>query len=338
MPSDHRSPVHHPRTRLSAPRAILVRLAAAVACLALACFLVIIDRGGYRDSADGSVSVLDAIYYATVTLSTTGYGDVVPIDDRSRFFNIVVITPLRVIFLVVLVGTTVEVLTRRTRDVWREKRWSRALRDHTVVIGYGTKGRSAVATLRASDIPAEQIVIVDRSHEHVEEATSDGYVAVQGDATRSSVLARAEVGEARRIIVAADRDDTSVLVTLTARKANPRATIVAAVRESENAPLLSQSGADSVITSSDASGRLLGLSTVTPDVCEVIEDLLTQGRGLDLAERVVAPTEVGKGPRELADLVVVVVRDGQRLHCDVSGPLRRGDRLVTISAPATVST
>lgn len=337
MSTDHRSPVHMPSARPSPARAILVRVGAAAACLGLACFLVIVDRQGYRDSADGVVSVLDAVYYATVTLSTTGYGDVVPVDDTARLINIIVITPLRVIFLVVLVGTTVEVLTRRTREAWREKSWSRTLRDHTVVIGYGTKGRSAIATLRASGIAADRIVVVDRRHEHIEEASGDGFVAVQGDATRSSVLARAHITGARRVIVAADRDDTSVLVTLTARQANPGATIVAAVREAENAPLLRQSGADAVITSSDASGRLLGMSTVTPAVSEVIEDLLTQGHGLDLAERPVARAEVGKGPRELSDLVVVVVRDGQRLHCDAARTLRADDRLVTITAPATVS-
>ncbi|GIG71422.1 potassium channel family protein [Phytomonospora endophytica] len=337
MSTDHRTPVHMPSARLSPARAILIRVGAAGACLVLACFLVIIDREGYRDSADGAVSVLDAVYYATVTLSTTGYGDIVPIDDTSRLINIVVITPLRVIFLVVLVGTTVEVLTRRTRAAWREKSWSRTLRDHTVVIGYGTKGRSAIATLRASGIPADRIVVVDRRHEHIEEASADGYVAVQGDATRSSILTRAHITGACRVIVAADRDDTSVLVTLTARQSNPDATIVAAVREAENAPLLRQSGADAVITSSDASGRLLGMSTVTPAISEVIEDLLTQGRGLDLAERPVAAGEIGKGPRELADVVVAVCRNGRRLHCDLTGPLREGDRLVTITAPATVS-
>ncbi|GLZ80166.1 NAD-binding protein of Kef-type K+ transporter [Actinorhabdospora filicis] len=330
--SDFQSPVHIPRARRSAPRAILVRLAAAGACLVLACLLVIVDRGGYRDTADGSVSVLDAVYYATVTLSTTGYGDVVPVDTVSRLVNIVLITPLRVIFLVVLVGTTVEVLTRRTREVWRETRWSNALREHTIVVGYGTKGRSAIATLRANGVPAERIVVVDRRHELVQEANSDGYVTVQGDATRSAILTRAVAGHASRVIVAADRDDTAVLITLTARQCAPDAVIVAAAREAENAPLLRQSGASVVITSSDASGRLLGLSTVAPAVGDVIEDLLTQGTGLDLIERGVDPGEVGARPREVRDLVVAVVRDGRRLRFDEVAALAAGDTLVTVPA------
>ena len=66
------------------------------------------------------------------------------------------------------------------------------------------------------------------------------------------------------------RDDTSTLVTLTARELSATATIVASVREAENAHLLHQSGADSVIVSSEAAGRLLGLATDQPNAVGVI--------------------------------------------------------------------
>ena len=92
------------------------------------------------------VDLLDCVYYATVTLSTTGYGDIVPYSDSARLINVLLITPLRVLFLIILVGTTLEVLTERTREEWRLNRWRTTLRDHTVVVGFGTKGRSAVQT------------------------------------------------------------------------------------------------------------------------------------------------------------------------------------------------
>ncbi len=62
----------------------------------------------------------------------------------------VLVTPLRVLFLIILVGTTLEVLTERTREDFRLKRWRTNLRDHTVVVGFGTKGRSAIQTLCAT--------------------------------------------------------------------------------------------------------------------------------------------------------------------------------------------
>ncbi|MFK4146982.1 potassium channel family protein [Streptomyces sp. NPDC004065] len=308
------------------------RLAMALLVLLVTIFVVYADRGGYHDNADGSVDLLDAAYYATVTLSTTGYGDITPVSESARLTNILVITPLRVLFLIILVGTTLEVLTERTREEWRLNRWRSTLRDHTVVVGFGTKGRSAIQTVCATGLKKEQVVVVDPSAKVVEAATADGYAGVIGDATRSEVLKRAEVHRARQIIVATQRDDTAVLVTLTARQLNRAAKIVAAVREEENAPLLRQSGADAVITSASAAGRLLGLSVLSPAAGMVMEDLIQQGSGLDLVERPVIKAEVGKGPREVDDLVVSVVRGHRVLGFDdpAVGTLQLTDRVITI--------
>ena len=99
------------------------------------------------------------------------------------------------------------------------------------------------------------------------------------------------------MIVATDRDDAAVLVTLTARELDPDATIVAAAREAENVHLLKQSGADSVILSSAAAGRLLGQAVHSPQTVEVLEDLLSVGSGIDLVEREVGEAEAGHGAR-----------------------------------------
>ena len=322
-----------PRKVVERPiRQVAKRLLMALAVLVATALIVYADHEGYHDDADGSVDLLDAFYYATVTLSTTGYGDITPVSDGARLTNIFVITPLRVLFLIILVGTTLEVLTERTREEWRLNRWRSTLRDHTVVIGFGTKGRSAIQTVCATGLKKEQVVVVDPSSKAIDAATAEGYAGVMGDATRSEVLKRAEVHKARQIIVAPQRDDTAVLVTLTARQLNRSAKIVAAVREEENAPLLKQSGADAVITSSGAAGRLLGLSVLSPAAGMVMEDLIQQGSGLDLIERPVVRAEAGKSPRETDDLVVSVVRGHRVLGYDDPsiGTLQLTDRLITI--------
>lgn len=308
------------------------RLLLALFVLVLTVFIVWLDRAGYYDNADEKVDFLDAVYYSTVTLSTTGYGDIVPHSDSARLVNVLLVTPLRVLFLIILVGTTLEVLTERTRDEWRLKRWRSTLRDHTVVIGFGTKGRSALLTLCATGLQKAQVVIVDPSSKVIEAANADGFTGVLGDATRSDVLLRAEVQRARQIIIATQRDDTAVLVALTARQLNRGAKIVAAVREEENAPLLRQSGADAVITSASAAGRLLGLSVLSPYAGTVMEDLIQQGSGLDILERPVIKSEVGKNVRETEDLVVSVLRGHRLLGYDdpEASPLQLTDRVITI--------
>ncbi|GGS37195.1 potassium channel family protein [Streptomyces griseoviridis] len=329
-----------PRKLVEHPiRQVGKRLSWALVVLVATALIVWADSDGYTDNSDQSVDLLDAFYYATVTLSTTGYGDITPVSDAARLTNIFVITPLRVLFLIILVGTTLEALTERTREEWRLNRWRSTLRDHTVVVGFGTKGRSAVRTVCATGLRKEQVVVVDPSGKAIEAATADGFAGVIGDATRSEVLKRAEVHRARQIIIATQRDDTAVLVALTARQLNKGAKIVAAVREEENAPLLKQSGADAVITSASAAGRLLGLSVLSPAAGMVMEDLISQGSGLDLVERPVIKSEVGKGPREVDDLVVSVLRGHRVLGYDdpAVGGLELTDRLITIirASPGT---
>ena len=126
------------------------------------------------------------------------------------------------------------------------------------------------------------------------------------------MLRRAGVAQAKQVIITTDRDDSTVLATLNVRQLNPDTYVVAAVRESDNVQLVRQSGADSVVTSSDAVGRLLGLSSLSPTLGSVMEDLLTYGEGLEVAERDLLVPEVGKQPQSLPDQVIAVVRDGGR--------------------------
>lgn len=329
--------VRLPASEISPWWALGRRVLIALGLLAAMVLLVYLDNDGYRDTANNDgVGFIDSLYYATVTLTTTGYGDITPVTPTARLINAFVVTPLRIGFLVVLVGTTLEVLASQGRDIIRVARWRRHMKDHTVVVGYGTKGRAAVATLLGNGVPKERIVVVDPSPHAIEDAHEDGLTAIAGDGTRRDVLRRAEVATARQAIITIDRDDAAVLTTLTVRQRNSDAYVVVAVREQQNVPLLRQSGADSVITSSEAVGRLLGLSAVSPSLGEVMEDLLAYGHGLEVAERPLLPREAGKQPQRLLDQVVAVVRDKvvYRYYDPTVTQLEPGDRLVVIRPAA----
>jgi voltage-gated potassium channel len=315
-------------------RALGYRLLLGIAIVGVTVLIVYVDRGGYTDSNDptGRINLVDSIYYTTVTLSTTGYGDIAPVASHARLINAFVVTPLRIAFLVLLIGTTLEVAATQGRRLLRIARWRRHMSDHVVIVGYGTKGRSAAETLVNNGVSREQIVVVDKGGAAVSDAHADGLAVVTGDATRSGVLQRAGVEQATQVIITTDRDDSNVLSTLTVRQLNADAYIVASVREHENAPLMKQSGADSVITSSDAVGRLLGLSSLSPTLGTVMEDLLSYGEGLEVAERDLLVSEVGLQPQSLPDQVIAVVRDETvyRYFDPTVTQLNRGDRLIVV--------
>ncbi|HEU5141980.1 MAG TPA: potassium channel family protein, partial [Solirubrobacterales bacterium] len=134
-------PIELPGGDASPLRKILSRLAVALALIALVAGVSYAGRDGYVDPDDEVMSVLDAFYYSTVSITTTGYGDIRPVTDEARLVTTVVVTPARVLFLILLVGTTLEILAERSREAFRLARWRRRLKDHTIVCGYGVKGR-----------------------------------------------------------------------------------------------------------------------------------------------------------------------------------------------------
>src|SRR4051794_17151243 len=318
----------------SSPAMELLRRGLLAVLLLLAVVLIVwIDRESYTDSYDGQVGLIDAIYYATVTITTTGYGDITPVAPHARLISAVIITPLRIAFLVLLVGTTLEVLAHHGRRIFKDARWRKRMRNHIVVVGFGTKGRSAVETLQNNGTNPNQVVIIDSRPSAITDANLRGYAAIAGDAPRREILRRADIMKAREVLITVDRDVSAILVMLTVRQMNPSANVVVAVREDDNASLLRQSVANAVVTASEAVGRLLGLSAVSPNLGAIIDDLLSSNEGLEVGERQVTKDEIGRSPSEVnGERVIAVVRNKtlRRFYDPTVARLEAGDQVVVV--------
>lgn len=327
--------IQFPHHAPDAWRSLLKRVGAAIGIVAVIAVLTWLGRDGYRDADGTAVSLLDAVYYATVTATTTGYGDIAPVGQTERAITAFVVTPLRILFLIVLVGTTLELLTERFRQARAEARWRTRMSQHTIVVGYGTMGRGAVATLLANGATPADIVVIDKLPSAVEAAARAGLTGIVADATRTATWRQARLERARAVVVTCNRDDTATLVTLTARELNERVLISVAVREAENAHLLSQSGATTVVLSSEAAGRLVGMATQAPAAIGVLEDLLVAGAGLELTERAADADEVGGPPKpeRAVGIPIAVLRAGQRICFDEPAfqRLEPGDVVVSLT-------
>ncbi len=323
--------VQVPRRRRAPFTAIVRRVAFAIGLVVFVALVVRLGRDGYIDITDNDIGFLDALYYASVTVTTTGYGDITAISDGARLATILLITPARILFLILVVSTTVEVLTDQTREHIQKRRWRQQVNDHTVICGYGATGASAAADLLSRGMDPADIIVVDHNPNVIEEAVAAGFVGVVGDATRREVLAQAAIDRAKAVIVAPNRDDTAVLITLTIREINSDAHIVAGGREQENLHLLRQGGADEVIDATAAVGRMLGLGTLAPGAVRVLDDLLDAGDGLELVEVVAEASGDGYIAPPGCN-VVAVIREGTRLPPSAVGTesLQADDRLVVL--------
>ena len=321
-----------PRRQLAPLHAIARRVGLALGLVLFVALVVMMGRGGYVDVTGSTIGLLDALYYASVTVTTTGYGDITAVSDGARLATILMITPARILFLILVVGTTVEVLTDQSRRLIATRRWRQRVNDHVVICGFGSTGQSAADELLSRGVPAEEIVAVDSDPAASTMATKLGIVAIEGDATQNDILQQAAIDRARAVVVTPNRDDTAVLITLTVRELNERAHIVTGGRQKQNLHLLRQGGADEVIDSTAAVGRMLALATVAPSAVGVLDDIIDAGTGLELAD--IAPDASGPTPAVPAGATLLaVVRDGVRLpaHRGLDpNDLRQDDRLIVL--------
>jgi voltage-gated potassium channel len=271
-----------------------------------------LERDGLKDSYDGKVGFLDVIYFTMISITTTGYGDIVPISDRARMFDAFVVTPIRIFFVLIFIGTAYTFVFRRSWDKWRMERIQRNLTGHVVVAGFGTSGAEAVDELIARGTRAQDIVVVDATEEALERAESLGCAILNGDATRDKTLQAVRIEAAKALIVSAGRDDTSILITLTARHLSPGLTISVAVRNEDNELLARQAGATTVINPVSFAGLLLAGSTDGAHISDYIADLASSTGRVQLSERVITEEECGKPLSALArGLGVRLYRDGK---------------------------
>lgn len=278
---------------------ISLRMGLVVALILLVVLVHWLDRAGLEDQLDGHVSFLDVIYFTMISITTTGFGDIVPITDRTRLFEALIVTPVRVAVIFIFVGTAYTFVFRRSWENWRMARIQQKLSGHVVVLGYGVSGSQSVRELMDRGVEPEHIVVVDPGEERLAEAEKLGVNVLCGDATRDDTLRAVRVSNAQAVLVSAGRDDTSILIVLTVRHLAPDVPISVVVRAEDNEVLARQAGADNVINPVRFTGLLLAGSAKGTYIADYLADLASVSGRVQLVQRVVSAEECGSS---LADL------------------------------------
>lgn len=291
------------------------------------------DRAGLKDNADGHISFIDVVYFTMISITTTGYGDIAPVTERARMFDALIVTPIRIFVVLIFIGTAYNFVFRRTWDKWRMSLIQKNLHKHIVVAGYGTSGAEAVEELLARGTRPDEIVVIDTSPVAIDRAEQAGCAVYQGDATRDKVLEAVQITRASSLIVSAGRDDTSILIALTARHLAKNIRISVAVRAEDNEVLARQAGADVVINPASFAGLLLAGSCHGEHIASYLSDLASSGGRVKLSERLVTTAELSRPLAAITTgLGVRIYRDGRPFGFweEEANALQAGDKIVEI--------
>ncbi len=150
----------------------------------------------------------DSLWWAVVTLTTVGYGDIAPITAGGRM----IATLLMAVGIGIVSVATATVAAYLVRFDPFEPLRARRLRDHVVVCGLGAEGHLLLHRF-AERGDRVAVVELDEAHPALGEARALGAVVVVGDATEPDVLTRARVAVARDVIVTCGDDRVNAEVT-----------------------------------------------------------------------------------------------------------------------------
>ena len=321
---------------LSPSQTLATRMLVVVLLFAVVFGLLWWDRDGLHDQADGEVSFTDVVYFTMITVTTVGYGDIVPVSTRARLIDALVVTPIRFGLWFLFLGTAYQLIIRQYMEGYRMAKLQSTLNRHLIVCGFGHTGFSTTKELLARGAQADQIVAIDPREDRVRLAGSLGVAAFQADATQEAVLRNAVIEKAKGVIITAGRDDASALILLTARHLNPTVRLIVSAKEEENVKLFKQGGADAIVSPATFGGYILAAAVDHGHIVHYLDDLLTAEGNISLVERTVRPDEIGKTPADLKpDLLLRLYRNNRTLtlaELDQVGRLERGDTMVLLKS------
>jgi len=246
------------RRSLASPwRTLGIRSGLALALLVTAFCLLWFDRDGLRDNLDGNLTVADVIYFTMITITTVGYGDIVPVSEKARLIDAFLITPIRLFLWLIFLGTAFDLVFRRAWERMRMKQIQKDLCGHVVIAGFGQNGATAAQCLLERGVAPANLVVIDCSEVACARAEALGAAVIQGDASSDAILAAVRISAASRLIVSAGRDDTGILIVLSARKLAPLLPIAVTVRNHDNEDIAEAAGASTVINPVAVTGALL---------------------------------------------------------------------------------
>jgi len=249
------------------------RIYTAVVLLGL---LLVVGIVGYRYIS--SYTWVDALYMTVITMTTVGFGEVVPLDEQSKIFTIFLILASIIIVGYALSIITEYILSKNDIEELKHKKMQKKIdgfSEHVIICGYGRNGKQAARKL---DTHNKSFVVIEKNKEVEERLKNDGVPYVIGNANEDEVLLMAGVDRASCFISALPNDADNLFVVLSARQINKEINIISRASQESSYEKLKFAGADNVILPDMIGGDHMASLVVVPGLMEFIDNLSIVGK------------------------------------------------------------
>jgi voltage-gated potassium channel len=231
--------------------------------------------------------------------------DKVPYARGFTMFQLVFGAGVLVYFASTITAFVVEGDLRRVLAAKALRKRIKSMKDHIVVCGAGSTGRTIIEELLKTD---RDVIAIDQNEQELKEIADKypkaDFTYLVGDATDDDVFVKANLGEARGLVAALSEDKDNLYLVVAARQANVRLRIISRCAEVSHIDKLKRAGADSVISPNFIGGMRMVSEMVRPSVVRFMDDMLrdkraayrieevTIGDGSDLAGRTIREADI----------------------------------------------
>ena len=243
--------------------------------IALLIILLVIGVIGFRFMSH--YTWVDAFYMTVITITTVGFGEVQPLDDKSKIFTIFLILNSVVIVGYALTIITEFILSKNNIEELKQKKMQKkidALNNHIIICGFGRNGKQAATKLLAHKQP---FVIIEKNKEVIEKFEDENTPFVLGNANEDEILQQAGITRASTLISALPNDADNLFVVLSARQMKSDLRIISRASQETSYEKLKLAGANNVILPDRIGGDHMASLVVVPDLIEFIDNLAIVG-------------------------------------------------------------
>ncbi|MEN8238181.1 MAG: potassium channel protein [Actinomycetota bacterium] len=291
------------------------------------------------------LSIGDAAYVTVITITTLGFGN--PIGDLTPATKLwIVIVLLSGMGAAIYTGTAVMeygfsiVIGSDHRRQRRMLKVISKVTNHVIVCGYGRVGSTAAAAIKRQGVP---VVVIEDDDDGIQQAIADGFLVLEGDATRNEILLEARIREARSLVACVASSSDNLVITLSAHALHKEIPVFARAIDKQTEKKLKLAGARGVVTPELVGGLRIAEYATHPGLGEFVDSLLRDPSSEFQVRRFVVDPDSAVIGRSLTDLdlrrqggamIVSTTRTNQPAHThpDPTRPFIADDAVYAIGS------
>ncbi|NLR92451.1 potassium channel family protein [Flammeovirga agarivorans] len=287
-------------------------------------FILILGTVGFMYAAHEPVDPMDAFFMTAITITTIGYGEVIPLENNpfGRVFAIFIAFSGIGTFTYIATSLSAFFLEGHIQEEFIRRRTLRMinnLSEHYIICGLGRVGIRIADEL---DRAGHQFVFIESDEEiyHKYRRSYKHAYGIVGDCTLDDTLNSAGIKNASGIFICTNDDNLNLVTTLSARQLNEELRIVSANKSPSFKSKLLSVGANEVVSPHSIGGRRMAMEMIRPNITTFLDIVRRDKTDMFRLEEIKIPSNYsGKTLEslkihEMPSTLVLAIREGHEWY------------------------